>query len=109
MSRNPFIDLGFSLEEATALHVRSQLAAALEKHIDHEAWSQVEAARALKVPQPTISKIVNGNVDKLSIDFLVKLLVRAGLPVNVTGGRPPPVSRYAISVQRRKHANRLRA
>jgi len=33
-----------------------------------------------------VSKIVNGNIDKLSIEFLVKLMVRAGLPVDVTSG-----------------------
>jgi len=39
------------------------------------------------VPQTRVSKIVNGNIDKLSIEFLVKLMVRAGLPVDVTSGR----------------------
>jgi predicted XRE-type DNA-binding protein len=36
MSRNPFLDLGFPPEEATALHIRSQLAAALEHHIERK-------------------------------------------------------------------------
>ena len=96
MSRNPFLDLGFPPEEATALHIRSQLAAALEHHIQRKGWSQVEAARALKVPQPTISKIVNGNIEKLSIEFLIKLMVRADLPVKLSGGR-------AVSGRRRAH------
>src|SRR5882672_11506331 len=87
MSRNPFLDLGFSKEEATALHIRSQLAATLEQFIESHGWSQAEAARALKVPQPTVSKIVNGNIEKLSIEFLVKLAVRVGLPVNISAGR----------------------
>jgi len=87
MSRNPFLDLGFSREEATALHIRSQLAATLEQYIERKGWSQAETARALKVPQPTVSKIINGNIDKLSIEFLVKLMVRAGLPVDVSSGR----------------------
>jgi predicted XRE-type DNA-binding protein len=87
MSRNPFLDLGFSPEEATALHIRSQLAATLESYITRKGWSQAEAAKTFKVPQPTISKIVNGNIEKLSIEFLVKLAVRVGLPVNVSAGR----------------------
>jgi predicted XRE-type DNA-binding protein len=87
MSRNPFLDLGFPREEAIAMHIRSQLAALLEQHIERKGWSQTVAARALKVPQPTISKIVNGNIDKLSIEFLIKLMVRAGLPVEIAGGR----------------------
>jgi predicted XRE-type DNA-binding protein len=87
MSCNPFLDLGLPPEEAAALHIRSQLAAALEYHIERKGWSQTEAARALKVPRPTVSKIVNGNIEKLSIEFLIKLMVRAGLPVSISGGR----------------------
>jgi predicted XRE-type DNA-binding protein len=97
MSRNPFLDLGFPPEEAAALHIRSQLAAALEHHIERKGWSQTEAANALKVPQPTISKVVNGKMDKLSIDFLVKLMVRAGLPISITGGRA--VSNRRVSLR----------
>jgi predicted XRE-type DNA-binding protein len=87
MSRNPFLDLGFPREEAVALHIRSQLAARLEQYIKRKGWSQTAAARALRVPQPTISKIVNGNIDRLSIEFLIKLIVRAGLPVGITAER----------------------
>jgi predicted XRE-type DNA-binding protein len=85
MNRNAFFDLGFPPEEAAALHIRSQLAAALEHHIERKGWSHAEAARSLKLPQPTIGKIVNGTVEKLSIEFLVKLMVRAGLPVGICG------------------------
>lgn len=95
MSRNPFLDLGFPREEATALHIRSQLAATLERHIERKGWSQTQAARELHVPQPTISKIMNGNVEKLSIEFLVKLTVRAGIPVHVSSGRAPHASRIS--------------
>lgn len=87
MSRNPFLDLGFTQEEAAALHIRSQLAAALELFITRKGWGQGEAAQALNIPQPTISKIMNGNIDKLSIEYLVKVAVRAGLPVTLSAGR----------------------
>jgi predicted XRE-type DNA-binding protein len=87
MSKNPFLDLGFPPEEAAALHIRSQLAATLELHIQRKGWTQVAAARELKVPQPTISKIANGNIEKLSIEFLIKLMVRAGLPVGISSDR----------------------
>jgi predicted XRE-type DNA-binding protein len=87
MSRNPFLDVAFPPDQAVALHIRSQLAGALEYHIEREGWSQTEAARALRVLQPTVSKIVNGKIEKLSIELLIKLMVRAGLPVSITGGR----------------------
>jgi predicted XRE-type DNA-binding protein len=50
-------------------------------------WTQVAAARGLKVPQPTIRKIVNGNIEKLSIEFLRTLMVRAGPPVGISASR----------------------
>jgi len=87
MSRNPFLDLGFSREEAIALHIRSELAARLEQHIERKGWSQTATARALRIPQPTISKIVNGNIDRLSIEFSIKLILRAGLPVGISAER----------------------
>jgi predicted XRE-type DNA-binding protein len=87
MSRNPFLDVAFPPDQAVALHIRSQLAGALEYHIERKGWSQTEAARALRVLQPTVSKIVNGKIEKLSIELLIKLMVRAGLPVSITGGR----------------------
>ena len=34
MSGSPFLNLGFSKQEAAALHIHSQLAAMLEQHID---------------------------------------------------------------------------
>lgn len=74
-------------EEAAALHIRAHLAARLEHHIEQKGWNQTAAARALKVPQPTISKIINGNIERLSIEFLIKLMVRAGLPIGIAGGR----------------------
>ena len=87
MSRNPFLDLGFPREEATALHIRSELAARLEQHIERKGWSQTAVARAFMIPQPTISKIVNGDIDRLSIEFSIKLIVRAGLPVGISAER----------------------
>lgn len=45
MSPNPFLDLGLRPEEAAALHIRGQLAAALEYHIERKGWSQTEHGR----------------------------------------------------------------
>lgn len=95
MSRNPFLDLGVLPEVETSLHIRSRLAAALERHIDRKGWSQAEASRLLRVPQTTISKIVNGNIEKLSIEFLTKLLARISLSVGMSVFRALPASNAA--------------
>jgi hypothetical protein len=40
MSRNPLLDLGFTREEATALHIRTRLAAAIEQQIERKAGAR---------------------------------------------------------------------
>ncbi len=92
MSRNPFLDLGALPAEATSLHIRSQLAAVLELHIERKGWSQSEASRRLGVPQTTINKMVNGNIEKLSIESLITLLNRVSLSVGISVSRAPSAS-----------------
>jgi transcriptional regulator with XRE-family HTH domain len=49
--------------------------------------TQVGAARRLGVPQPTLSKIMNGHVSDLSIELLIRIAVRAGLSITLHTGR----------------------
>jgi predicted XRE-type DNA-binding protein len=94
MSRNPFLDLGVLSEEATILQIRSHLAALLEQHIGRKAWSLAAASRALRVARITIRKIVNGKLEKLPIELLIKLLARAGLNVEISVSRGALGPRY---------------
>lgn len=96
MSRNPFLDLGVLSEDATVLQIRSHLAALLEQHIGRKGWNHAEASRALSVAQLTIRKVVNRKLEKLPIEFLIKLLARAGLNVEIS------VSRGALGPRYRK-------
>lgn len=41
-------------------------------------FTQTEAAKYFNVPQPKISKILRGKVDEFSIDYLIKLVAKAG-------------------------------
>jgi hypothetical protein len=49
--------------------------------------SQVAASARLGIPQPTLSKIVNGRVGELSLELLIRIAVRAGLPLVLQTGR----------------------
>jgi len=82
-SGNIFIDLGFQPHEAAVMLLRCELAEALRKWIDREGITQAEAAERLGVAQPRISEISRNKVDKLSLDYLVGLCVKAGVAVNV--------------------------
>jgi hypothetical protein len=51
--------------------------------------SMVAAARDLRVPQPTVSKIMNGRVSELSLELLIRIAVRAGLHLVLQTGNGP--------------------
>ena len=71
-------------EEADNLRLRSQLMRILVKTV--RAWDlpQKDAARRLHVTQPRLSELLNGKIDKFSLDALVNLLANADLEVDFT-------------------------
>ena len=71
-------------EEADNLRLRSQLMRILVKTV--RAWDlpQKDAARRLHVTQPRLSELLNGKIDKFSLDALVNLLANADLDVDFT-------------------------
>lgn len=71
-------------EEADNLWLRSQLMRILVKTV--RAWDlpQKDAARRLHVTQPRLSELLNGKIDKFSLDALVNLLANADLEVDFT-------------------------
>lgn len=89
MSRNVFLDLGFAKDEAVELALRGQLGLLIEDLIEARGLTQGKAAQLFGVPQPTISKIVNRRLGNLSLAFLLRMLVRAGLPFSLKAGRDP--------------------
>lgn len=74
-------------DEATIQSLRRDLALQVSRIARHLGDTQVAAARRLGIPQPTLSKIINGRVSDLSIEFLLRLAVRAGLPITLQTGR----------------------
>lgn len=74
MSRNPFLDLGFPPEDAAALHIRSQLVATLEHHIDRKGWSQTAAARAPHTRDGLSQRHLNQLVSNVGRATVTKLI-----------------------------------
>jgi predicted XRE-type DNA-binding protein len=83
MAKNVFEDLGLSKAEAAAHQARVVLAVDIERYMSREGLTQAKAAAAFGVPQPTISKIVRGDVSKLSVEYLLKMLARVGVSVTL--------------------------
>ena len=63
--------------------LRAQLAEALRGWMEQNALTQADAAKRLGVTQPRISEITRGKVELLSLDYLVALCTKAGIPVKM--------------------------
>jgi predicted XRE-type DNA-binding protein len=82
---------------ATIQALRSDLALQISRCLQRRGLSQVSASKLLDVPQPTLSKIVNGRVADLSLELLIRIAVRAGLPVVMqTGDVPEEAGAYVF-------------
>ena len=78
-----------SLDLETIHALRSDVALQVARYIQAHALTQVAAARDLGVPQPTVSKIMNGRVAELSLELLIRIAVRAGLHLVLQTGNGP--------------------
>jgi len=82
-SGNVFVDMGFEPEEAAVMKIKTELSFALEKEIKRRNLSQGEAAQLIGTTRPALNRILNGKLDKLSIDRMVQMHHRLGKQVSV--------------------------
>ncbi len=82
-SNNVFEDLGFDAPEAANLAIRAELMLDLRQFIEEKGWTQSQAAEFFGETQPRISNLINGDIDRFSIDKLVLMLGQAGKQVTV--------------------------
>jgi hypothetical protein len=61
----------------------------ISRFLARQQLSQAAAAKSLQIPQPTLSKIVNGRVAELSLELLIRIAVRAGLQLVLQTGAAP--------------------
>ena len=63
--------------------VGAKLAEALRVWMEREGLTQAKAAKRLGITQPRISEISRGKVELLSLDYLVGLCAKVGIPVGI--------------------------
>lgn len=95
-SDNIFADLGFPPEEAAELIVKSSLIAAISETIKHRGLTQHAAARLCHTDQPTLSKVLRGRMESVTIDRLAAWLTALGRTVEI---RVRPYDQHATSGQ----------
>jgi predicted XRE-type DNA-binding protein len=76
--RSVFYDL-FPAEKAAGMEMRTQLLICLEHWLEKNRMTQVEAAKVLGVTQARVSNLKRGQINRFSMDLLVRLAARAGL------------------------------
>lgn len=84
-SGNVFEDLG--VPEAENLKLRAQLMIEIERYIEEHGLTQAEAAKRMRTTQPRINDIVQGRIEKCTIDRLVNMLAAVGHHVSLTVDR----------------------
>lgn len=85
-SENIFRDLGFSEVEAEEALAKSELISAIAKTIADRGLTQVEAARLCRTDQPTLSKVLRGRMESVTIDKLAAWLTALGRSVEIRIG-----------------------
>lgn len=80
---NVFEDIGFTPEEAASLKIKSDLALNLRQHLKEQRLSSDDVTRFFGVDAKKIQDIIEGELDRFTIEELVALLLNIGLQVKV--------------------------
>lgn len=82
-SGNIFEDLGFTAAEVAELTAKSKLISAIAETIQRRKLTQQEAARLCATDQPTLSKVLRGRMESVTIDRLTNWLTALGRTVEI--------------------------
>lgn len=85
---NVFLDIGFEAFEAQELAVKSDLIAMIAEAIAARGLTQTEAAKLCGTHQTSLSKILSGKLDSVTIDQLAKWIVALGGHVSISVSPP---------------------
>jgi predicted XRE-type DNA-binding protein len=91
-----FEDLGFSPEESERMALQVFLGEQIRTFIKRNNLTQSKAAAFFGVQQPKISKIMNEDLEGMSIDYLVKMVAQTGGRLNYTFRQPRKLSKQEL-------------
>ncbi len=74
ITKGSALDDLFDGKEAANLKVRAELMMAIYQWVHNNRLKQKDAAEILGIKQSRVSDLVNGKVDKFTVDFLISLL-----------------------------------
>lgn len=72
---------------AANLKMRAQLMIEISQYVEQSGLTQKEAARVLGTTQPRLNDVLQGKIDKCTVDRLVNMLSSAGFDVDLNVSR----------------------
>lgn len=75
---NIFDAVAGNKDESNELQTRADLMIVIRDIVIEKGWKQAEAAERFGLTQPRVSDLLNGKIDKFSIDLLMTFLYRLG-------------------------------
>jgi predicted XRE-type DNA-binding protein len=93
-SGDVFADLGFTPAESAEFTAKSTLIMAIKDAIQRRKLTQLEAARLCGTDQPTLSKVLRGRMESVTIDRLASWLNALGQDVEITVKPAPRTRRH---------------
>jgi predicted XRE-type DNA-binding protein len=80
---NVFIDLGFPVEEAVIMQMRSNLMIDVIKVIESKDLTEAQAAEMLGISQARVSDLLSRKWEEFSLEMLITVATRAGMRVSI--------------------------
>lgn len=66
--------------------LRADIIIMIRDIIEKQGWTQTEAANKLGIKQPRVSDIMNGKIEKFTLDFLISMLSALGFKASFNFG-----------------------
>ena len=97
--RNAFSAFGIPAEDATIDTLRTDLALALRGFIENSGMGQAKIGEVLGLKQSVVSQIKRGNIEHLSVERLVRAMVKARIVGFAEWGASPEDARAGVGVR----------
>jgi predicted XRE-type DNA-binding protein len=81
---NIFHALGFSKAEAAALEIKADILSAILDRIRSKKYTQSQLVKILDEHQPSVSNLMRGRIDQVSIEKLLRYANRLSLKTSVS-------------------------
>lgn len=84
MSKNVFKDIGFSDEKAQLLELKSSILIRITQLVEKHEISRRQLEKILDIPQPRVSELMTGKIDRLRVDTLLTYFIKLAAHLDMT-------------------------